>query len=57
MSKNWFEKIKIEKKVMSHMKEAREAGVSLLEKAGEVNRRASRQGDTPTLQTSLNLLL
>ena len=34
-------------KVLSHMKEAREAGVSLIAKAGEVNRRASRQGDTP----------
>ena len=34
-------------KVMDHMKEARQAGVSLLEKAGEVNRRASRAGDHP----------
>ncbi len=34
-------------KVMDHMKEARQAGVSLLEKAGEVNRRASRAGEHP----------
>ena len=34
-------------KVMSHMQETRQAGVSLLEKAGEVNRRATRQSDTP----------
>ena len=33
--------------VMSHRKETRQAGVSLLEKAGEVNRRATRQSDTP----------
>ena len=34
-------------KVMSHMQETRQAGVSLLKKAGEVNRRATRQSDTP----------
>ena len=34
-------------KVMSHMKETRQAGVSLLKKAGEGNRRATRQSDTP----------
>ena len=33
--------------MMKHLQETRQAGISLLEKAGEVNRRASRQGDTP----------
>jgi len=33
--------------IMQTLQENRKAGLSLMEKAGEVKRRASRQGDTP----------